>query len=68
MIKNENIKIGDHCWALSNNKLIVVLKTTDSVYALCGYWERSVTVEELNIISIIKKPAGHEKTKLFYGG
>jgi len=66
MLKNKDIKIGDHCWAISNNELLVVLKTSDRSYEVCGDWELGIGAEQINIIEIINKPIGHENTKLYY--
>lgn len=66
MIKNSKVKVGDHCWALSCNELLIVLKTERDGYEVCGAWECGMSYNELEIISIIKKPKKYIKTKLYY--
>ena len=69
MIKNEDVNIGDHCWAIMNGELLIVLKTTDGEindYQLCGDWECGCPAKDLDIISIINKPHGYESIKLSY--
>ena len=72
MIENKEVPIGAHCWALMNDKLLVVLKrasngVTCEGYEVCGAWECGVRPEEIDIIEIIKKPVGHKHTELSYG-
>ncbi len=69
MISNEDVNIGDHCWAILEEELLIVLKTTDGEindYQLCGDWECGCPAKWLDIISIIDKPNGHEATNLHY--
>ncbi len=65
-MKHNEVKIGDHCWALLNNKLLIVLKISDSTYEVCGGWKSSVNIDKFNTISIIEKPEGYEDTELYY--
>ncbi len=61
-----DIKIGEHCWALLDGALLVVLKTDEGSYEVCGAWECGVGAHRLQILSIIPRPVGHEITKLYY--
>jgi hypothetical protein len=69
MISNEDVNIGDHCWAIIEEELVIALKTTDGEindYQLCGDWECGCPSKWLDIISIIDKPKGYENTTLSY--
>lgn len=65
-IKNEDVQIGQHCWAMSAGKLLVVLKVYDESYEVCGAWECGIGADELELIEIIDRPEGHNDTKLYY--
>ena len=60
------VKVGDHCWAISSGQLLIVLKVKDEYYEVCGDWECGMRPNELNILAVIPRPAGHETTKLYY--
>jgi hypothetical protein len=66
MINNNSVTIGQHCWALSLGKLLIVLKTSKTGYECCGPWECGIHSKELKIISIIDRPEGYENTELYY--
>ena len=63
---NEEVKIGEHCWALSNDRLLIVLKSAPTFYEVCGAWECGIGADELEIIQVIPRPAAYENTKLYY--
>jgi len=65
-MKDEDVELGQHCWAVSNGKLLVVLKTQTQGYEVCGAWECGIAVEELDLISIIEKPPGYATSVLYY--
>ncbi len=65
-MKHNEVKIGDHCWTILNNKLLIVLKISDSTYEVCGGLNSSVNIDKFNTISIIEKPEGYEDTELYY--
>jgi hypothetical protein len=65
-MKDEMIEAGQHCWAISAGKLLVVLKIEDGWYEVCGAWECGIGAEKIEIISIIDRPADHLSTKLYY--
>lgn len=65
MLKDEYVKIGDHCWALLEGELLVVLKTKNN-YEVCGAWECGVCSSRLELLEIIIKPVNHENTELLY--
>ena len=69
MISNEDVNIGDHCWAIMDEELVIVLKTKDGEvndYQLCGDWECGCPAKDLDIINIIVKPKGYRNIKLSY--
>lgn len=65
-IENEDVRIGEHCWALACSELLVVSKFDSNSYSVCGPWECDVSHVELELISIIPRPNGHKNTKLYY--
>lgn len=65
-MKNEDVKIGQHCWAIMDNELLVVLKIKEKNYVVCGDWECEVIAHELELIEIINIPQKHEDKKLYY--
>jgi len=66
-ILSEDIKIGEHCWALSLGKLLIAMKSTETRYEVCGAWECGLGSEELEILEVIPRPTGHEAASLYYG-
>lgn len=66
MLKDSDVKIGQHCWALSNCKLLIVLKAEAGGYDVCGAWECGIGADEIEIISVIDKPEGFDSTQLYY--
>jgi len=66
MINSDIVKPGEHCWALIDNELVIVLKDSDGDFAVCGYWECSVFEKGLKLIEIIPKPGSHIDTRLYY--
>lgn len=66
-LKNSDIEINQHLWAMNNSELLIVLKTGNDQYEVCGDWECGIPASELELIEVIKKPAGHAATKLCYG-
>lgn len=62
----EDLKIGQHLWALHDNKLIVAAKFDESGYQVCGPWECGIGKNECEIIELIDVPKGHENTSLYY--
>lgn len=65
-MKNEDVKIGEHCWALSNGLLLVVLKVDSDSFEVCGAWECGVNADYLEILEVIPRPLGHETDLLYY--
>jgi len=61
----KKIKNGDHCWAISNDQLLIVLKT-EGRFEVCGAWECGIRESDIKIIEVIKKPKKAETTKLYY--
>lgn len=57
--------IGEHYWALMEDKLVVVLKTKEG-YEVAGPWEGGVGSNEVKIISHISKPQQYKNTELYY--
>ena len=62
----EDLKIGQHLWVMSNNKLLLVAKFDEHKYQVCGDWEGGIDKKECKIIELIKFPKGYENTKLYY--
>ena len=71
MINDSDVAINDHCWALLNGELLVVIKnfanTYGAFYDVCGGWEGSVKARDLELISIIERPPEYKDTLLYYG-
>ena len=65
-IKFEDLKIGQHLWALSNKKLLMVAKLDYEGYDVCGPWECGIPKDECEIIELVKFPKKHRKTKLYF--
>lgn len=55
-MKDEEIKINDHVWALMDGKLLIALKKEKGYY-VCGDWEGIVDLSFFDtFISVIEKP------------
>jgi hypothetical protein len=65
-MKNSDVKIGDHCWAMSVGRLLVVLKIHPEYYDVCGAWECGIHMSDLNLLELIPKPIAHINTPLYY--
>ena len=65
-MKDEDVKIGDHCWATSQGELLVVLKVSDGGYEVCGACECGMNYDSIELISVIEKPPEHIDTSLYY--
>jgi len=65
-LKDKDIDIGSHCWALSKGELLIVLKTGKGRYEVCGAWECGIGVDDIDIIEVINRPTSHKETKLYY--
>lgn len=65
-MENKDVKIGQHCWAIMENKLVVVLKDEDEGYEVCGAWECGTSAKSLTLLEIINKPKNYDETKLYY--
>lgn len=63
---DQEVKIGDHCWALSDGDLLVVLKDEEGRYQVCGAWECGIPVDELELLEVIPRPQGFEALRLYY--
>lgn len=66
MIKNEDVKLGQHCWATIGDRLLIVLKAEDEGYDVCGGWECGVSDKLITLLEIINKPVDHEDTTMYY--
>ena len=66
MINIDEIKEGQHFWALSNNKLLIV-GYLDGGFEVCGPWECGIPSSEIELIEEINIPKGFESTKRYYG-
>lgn len=65
MIDVNEIKNGQHCWAIHCDQLMVVLKT-DGRFEVCGDWECGVSASDIKIIEVIEKPHTEKDTELYY--
>lgn len=65
-MKFEDIKIGQHLWAISRNQLIMVAKFDDEGFQVCGDWECGINYNDCQIIELVDFPKGYENVKLFY--
>jgi hypothetical protein len=65
-VENKDVKIGEHCWAIINKELLIVLKKDDYLYYACGDWECPFEDKELELISIIDKPVQYKDANLYY--
>ena len=70
-LKDKDIEVGSHCWAIADEQLLIVLKTgksrhKESIYEVCGAWECGMMFSNIDIIEVIKKPENHSKNKLYY--
>lgn len=59
-------KVGEHYWGLMQGELLAVLRTKDK-FEVAGPWECGVSLDEVEIISHIPRPAAHADAKLYYG-
>ncbi len=66
IMHNNEIKIGQHCWAATRGELLIVLKTGKKFYQVCGAWECGITSSDLAIIEVIEKPKNYEHKRLYY--
>lgn len=55
MVQENEIKDGDHFWALYENVLHVFIKE-GKYYFIAGGWEGDFEFNELKVIQIIQKP------------
>jgi len=62
----KDLKIGQHLWVLSNNKLLMVAKFDENGYEVCGAWECGISHKECKIIELVNVPKGQENTKMYY--
>lgn len=65
-IKFEDLKIGQHLWALLDNKLIMVAKFNNYGYEVCGDWECGIDKDDCEIIELVDIPEGFENFKMYY--
>ena len=65
-MKFRDLEIGQHLWVLNQNELIMVAKFCEEGYEVCGAWECGIGHKECEIIELINKPKGYEKTKYYY--
>jgi hypothetical protein len=61
----ESSQEGDHYWALAGSQLLVVMDAGDR-FEVCGAWECGMWENQLTLLEKIPRPAGHEKTELYY--
>lgn len=66
MLLDCELMIGDHCWALMNNKLVMVVKMETEGYDVCGPWECGVGIDDLTLLEKVPRPEGHHTTELYY--
>ena len=66
-MKFEDLKIGQHLWVMSNNKLLMVAKFDNDGYEVCGDWECGIGKDYCEIIELVNVPNGYEETKMYYG-
>jgi hypothetical protein len=66
MIDKNNIKEGQHFWALSNGTLLII-GLLRGCFEVCGPWECGISSDDFEIVQMIDLPKGHEFTKLYYG-
>ncbi len=66
-MNNNDVMINDHCWALLDGQLIVVMKVELGSYVVCGGWECTINYEDLDLLELIKLPLGRERNTLYYG-
>ena len=66
MINIDEIKEGQHFWAISNNKLLIV-GYFDNGFEVCGPWECGISYSEIELIEEINIPKGFESTRMYYG-
>lgn len=60
-----DIKIGDHFWGMMDDKLAVFIKTKSGCYA-AGEWECAIDIENIEFVSLIKRPNSVRKKELYY--
>lgn len=65
-MKFEDLKIGQHLWVLSDNKLLMVAKFDKSGYEVCGAWECGIDKNDCKIIELVDAPKGYEEIKMYY--
>lgn len=68
-----NMAAGTHCWALLDDKLVVVIKSdlwkgvTECYFYVCGGWEGSVSERELTLLEVIARPLNYSDKEIYYG-
>jgi hypothetical protein len=64
--KDADVLVGEHCWALMGEDLVVVMKWEDGGYQVCGPWECGCPADTLQILEIIPRPEGQKDRQLCY--
>ncbi|NQY42588.1 MAG: hypothetical protein HRT87_04505 [Legionellales bacterium] len=67
-IEYKDLKVGDHLWVFHKptKSLILVAKSKDGGYDVCGPWECGIAEFACEIIELVNLPKTHKKTPLYY--
>ncbi len=64
--EHDQVKPGDHVWALMQNELVMAMKDIQGDYFVCGPWEIPVKYQELEVVSFVALPKPYTIENLYY--
>ena len=69
-IREEDIKMNQHFWALIDDELAIFIKQSDREgrieYYICGSWECSFNFDDFVVVKLLDKPEGFEDKEYYY--
>ena len=65
MINKDDIKEGQHFWAISGDEILVIALFRNN-FEVCGPWECGIGIDDFEIIELIEVPKGYESKKMYY--
>lgn len=65
-IKFEDLKIGQHAWAIYDDMVLMVAKLDPNRLDVCGPWECGISPEECKIIKLVNLPRIYRNLPFYY--
>lgn len=60
------LPIGQHFWAKMDGHLVMMMKTKQNDFDVCGPWEGGAGITEFEIIELVGLPKGFSTNDLYY--